>query len=86
MNASPIPKITSWLKFLGKNLHLVGCATLCAKSEVMLITVEALGRSSRVDEKSTQRLVNIVDLKYVCTNYFIGGITLLSFELFLGET
>ena len=36
MNASPITKITSWLKFLGKNLHLVGCATLCAKSEVML--------------------------------------------------
>ena len=37
VNASPITKITSWLKFLGKNLHLVGCATLCAKSEVMLI-------------------------------------------------
>ena len=31
------PRITSWLKFLGKNLHLVGCATLCAKSEVMLM-------------------------------------------------
>ena len=37
MNASPITKITSWLKFLGKNLHLLGCATLCAKSEVMLM-------------------------------------------------
>ena len=37
VNASPITKITSWLKFLGKNLHLVGCANLCAKSEVMLI-------------------------------------------------
>ena len=37
VNASPITKITSWLKFLGKNLHLVGCATLCTKSEVMLI-------------------------------------------------
>ena len=36
MNASPITKITSWLKFLGKNLHLVGCATVCCKSEVML--------------------------------------------------
>ena len=36
MNASPITKITSWLKFLGKNLHLAGCATFCAKSEVML--------------------------------------------------
>ena len=26
----------SWLKFLGKNLRLVVCATVCAKSEVML--------------------------------------------------
>ena len=42
MNASPITKITSWLKFLGKNLHLVGCATLCAKSEVMLILIDTL--------------------------------------------
>ena len=37
VNASPITKITSWLKFMGKNLHLVGCATLYAKSEIMLI-------------------------------------------------
>ena len=37
VNASPITKITSWLKFLGKNLHLMGCASLCAKSEVMLL-------------------------------------------------
>ena len=29
-------KKTSWLKFLGKNLRLVGCATVCGKSEVML--------------------------------------------------
>ena len=36
VNASSITKITSWLKFLGKNLRLVGCATVCAKSEVML--------------------------------------------------
>ena len=36
MNASPITKITSWLEFLGKNLHLMSCATFCAKSEVML--------------------------------------------------
>jgi hypothetical protein len=36
VNASSITKITSWLKFLGKNLHLVGCATVCGKSEVML--------------------------------------------------
>ena len=35
-DASPITKITSWLEFLGKNLHLVGCATVCGKSEVML--------------------------------------------------
>ena len=26
-----ITKITSWLKFMGKNLHLVGCATVCEK-------------------------------------------------------
>ena len=36
VNASPITKITSWLEFLGKNLHLVGCATVCGKREVML--------------------------------------------------
>ena len=28
-----------WLKFFGKNLCLVGCATVCAKSEVMLKTL-----------------------------------------------
>ena len=39
VNASPITKIiTSWFKFLGKNLHMVGFATVCAKSEVMLTT------------------------------------------------
>ena len=43
MNASPITKITSWLKFLGKNLHFVGCATLCAKSEVMLVHISRYG-------------------------------------------
>ena len=37
MNTSPITKITSWLKLLDKNLHLVGCATVFGKSEVMLI-------------------------------------------------
>ena len=37
MNASPITKISSWLKFLGKNLHLVGCAIVCGKSEFMLL-------------------------------------------------
>ena len=36
MNASPITKIIGCFKILGKNLHLVGCATVCAKSEVML--------------------------------------------------
>ena len=41
VNASPITKLTSWFKFLGKNLHLVGCATVCAKSEVMLTHVHA---------------------------------------------
>ena len=38
MNSSSITKITSWFKFLCKNLHLVGCATVCDKSEVMLIS------------------------------------------------
>ena len=33
---SPITKIASWLEFLGKNFHLVGCATVCGKIEVML--------------------------------------------------
>ena len=31
VNASPITKITSWFKFLGKNLYLVGCVTVCNK-------------------------------------------------------
>ena len=39
VNANSITKITSWPKFMGKNLRLVGCATVCAKSEVMLIMV-----------------------------------------------
>ena len=39
VNASPITKITIWFKFLGKTLHLVGCATLCKRSEVMLLYV-----------------------------------------------
>ena len=26
-----------WIKFLGKNIHLVGCATVFGKSEVMLM-------------------------------------------------
>ena len=38
VNESPITKITKWFKFLGNNLHLVGCAALCPKSEVMLIS------------------------------------------------
>ena len=37
VKASPITKITSKLEFLGKNLHLFDCATLCAKSKVMLV-------------------------------------------------
>ena len=40
MNASPITKITSWFKFLGKNLHLVDCATVWAKSKVMLTYID----------------------------------------------
>ena len=39
VNASLITRITSWLKFLGKYLHLVGCATVWGKSEVMLIHI-----------------------------------------------
>ena len=34
--ASSITNITSWFKFFGKNLHLVDCATVCTKSDVML--------------------------------------------------
>ena len=74
-------KNSNWLSDIKQCIHYKEPDLDCT-----LITVDALGRSSRVDEKSTQHLVNIVDLKYVCTNYFIGGITLLSFELFLDET
>ena len=37
VNASSITKLTSWFKFLGKNLHLMDCATVWDKSEVMLL-------------------------------------------------
>ena len=40
VNASPITKITSWFKFLGKNLHLLDCATVWAKSKVMLTYID----------------------------------------------
>ena len=36
VNANSITKTTSWLKFFGKNLCLVGCATVYAKDEFML--------------------------------------------------
>ena len=49
VNASPITKITSWFKFLGKNHHLVVCATVCAKSEVMLINIAPSGFEPIVD-------------------------------------
>ena len=39
MNASQITKRFSWFNFWGKNLHLVGCATVCIKSEVILLLV-----------------------------------------------
>ena len=32
--------VRSFELFLGKNLRLVGCATVCAKSEVMLMPVQ----------------------------------------------
>ena len=47
VNASPITKITSWLKFFGKNLHLVGCATVCTKSEVMHYVCYLPGTSAK---------------------------------------
>ena len=44
INKLPLTKLSgkifnhknSFFKFLGKNLHLVSCATMCAKSEVMI--------------------------------------------------
>ena len=56
VNASPITKITSWLKFLGKNLYLVGCATLCAKSEVMLFKADELGVFQGTQRKLSSKL------------------------------
>jgi hypothetical protein len=46
VNSSSITKITSWFKFLGKNLHLEGCATVCAKSEVMLALTYIIANTS----------------------------------------
>ena len=51
VNASPITKITSWLKFYGKNLRLVCCATVCAKSEVMLSLL--VGRQKKIQITSS---------------------------------
>ena len=55
MNASPITKITSWFKFLGKNLRLVGCATVCAKSEVMLMLKDKLKYRALVERGVEER-------------------------------
>ena len=60
MNASSITKITSWLKFLGKNLRLVGCATVCTKSEVMLTNLIELGRDAKASFVSLGRFISNV--------------------------
>ena len=53
VNASPITKLTRWLKFLGKNIHLVGSTTLCAKSEVILVVMSV----TVVEEKCFNLLI-----------------------------
>ena len=45
VSASPIKKIFSRVNILGKTLHLFGCATLCAKSEVILMLGEWVKQS-----------------------------------------
>ena len=80
MNARPVTKITSWLKFLGKNFHLVGCATLCAKSEVMLARAHvpaeahyesvALGHW-RVQHLKERRINNTLNLIHCLFPYYI---------------
>ena len=61
MNASPITKITRWFKFLSKNLHLVGCATVCAKSEVMIkFNMNISSMTSNLEQSDAQSTTYIL--------------------------
>ena len=71
MNASPITKITSWLKFLGKNLHLVGCATLCSKSEVMLLVVLAIVVTVEEENNTYKIIVHTMNHNSILDFFFI---------------
>ena len=74
MNASPITKITSWLEFLGKNLHFVGCATVCGKSEVMLTYIlkpkTVVVKNAEVEDPLYIQL-NYVSSALVCGMYIV---------------
>ena len=78
VNASLITKITSWLKFFGKNLHLVGCATVCGKSEVMLLEIQvALGQINLFCWPLTQNMTSYLSrfteivLKFMTQEQFV---------------
>ena len=45
--SSPIKKLYCWFNFLSQNLHLVGCATMCSKSEVILMWIYVVGWGRR---------------------------------------
>ena len=73
VNASSITKIISWLKFLGKNLHLVGCATEYGKSEVMLMllltSMQIIIKASRHLQQSESEL-NLAKDKCIFSTVF----------------
>jgi len=59
--------ITSWFTFLGKNLHLVHCATVCAKSEVMLKYVDDKTKSKIIlNVPVTEQKDDLSTLYYKC--------------------
>ena len=85
--ASPITKITSWFKFLGKNLYLVGCVTLCAKSEVMLLFVSVMVQEKSHISLHSHYLSNLVCLKQtkICLKISLATQKYIGLEFHVGS-
>ena len=77
VNGSSITKITSQLKFLGKNLHLVDCATVCVKTEVMLTKVHGLKVRFKLSETRSTLYIPALTLPFSSVFFDSFSITLL---------
>ena len=67
MRASPISKIFSKANVLGKNLHLVGCASLYTKSEIILKGVYCILFIKSWRLGVADKLVDIIRSKDFCS-------------------